>query len=78
MSHTLELTDEQFATLEAIAARTGQTPQKLIDRWVAALAESQGTIYYSADEMFEALDAYAARVDAEQEGQEESRPGQRE
>lgn len=78
MSHTLELTDDQFATLQAVAAKSGQTPQTLVGRWVKALAESQNTIYCSTDEMFEALDAFAARADAEQAGQEKSQPRPRE
>jgi hypothetical protein len=65
VSRSLDLTDEQFAALEAMAARTGQTLQILVDRWVKALAESQGAIYVNIDEMFDALDAYAARVDGE-------------
>jgi hypothetical protein len=77
MSHTLELTDEQFATLEAVAARSGQTPKHLVDQWLRALAASQSAIYYSTDEMFEALDSYAAQSDASQPGQEVSQLEQR-
>lgn len=70
MSHTIELTDEQYATLETAAARGDETPQALVERWVRALAASQNPIYYNEEEMFAALDAYAAEVD------QTNRPGQ--
>lgn len=69
MSHTIELTDEQYTMLEAAAARGGETTQSLVERWVRALAESQNPIYYNEDDMFAALDAYAAESDqAKQRG----------
>lgn len=63
MSHTIELTDEQYSTLETAAAKGGETPQALLERWLRALAESENSIYYNEDEMFAALDAYAAEAD---------------
>jgi hypothetical protein len=57
MSKTIELTDEQYSTLESIAARDGETPQHFIERLLDALAQTHGTIYYSDDELLRALGA---------------------
>jgi hypothetical protein len=52
---TIELTDEQYSALETIAARDGETPQRFIERLLAALAQTRGTIYYSDGELLRAL-----------------------
>lgn len=35
MSHTIELPDETYRTLKALATEQGQTPEKLVELWVA-------------------------------------------
>src|SRR3954466_4185710 len=57
MSKTIELTDEQYATLASTAARDGETPQRFIERLLNALTQTQGTIHYSDDELLRALGA---------------------
>ncbi|WIG60159.1 MAG: hypothetical protein OJF49_002907 [Ktedonobacterales bacterium] len=57
MSHVLELTDEQYETLLKAAERDNQTPEQLIGRMVAALADAQGTVYFTDDELLRALGA---------------------
>lgn len=50
MTHVLELTDEQYHTIERAAASRGQTPDTLIAAWVAALDEGPiGTAYETED-----------------------------
>ena len=39
MSHAIELSDEQYAALEAYAQRQGRSPDELIRAWVASVAE---------------------------------------
>jgi hypothetical protein len=62
MSKTVELTDEQYATLEAAAARGAETPQQLLERMLRALAATQGPIYYTDDELLRALGADDAEL----------------
>ena len=57
MSKTFELTDEQYSTLETIAARDGETPQRFIERLLEALVQTRGTICYSDNELLRALGA---------------------
>ena len=57
MSKTIELTDEQYSTLESIAARDGEAPKHFIERLLDALAQTYGTIYYSDNELLHALGA---------------------
>ena len=40
MSKTIELTDEQYSTLESIAARDGEAPKHFIERLLDALAQT--------------------------------------
>lgn len=62
MSHVVELTDEQYKTLRQVAARDQETPEQLIVRMVNALGETQGTIYYTDDELLRALGADDAEL----------------
>lgn len=39
MSHTINLSEEEYAALEAYAQRQGQSPDELIRAWVASVAE---------------------------------------
>ncbi len=57
MSHIIELTDEQYETLRQVAARDQETPEQLLKRMVNALTEIQGTVYYTDDELLQALGA---------------------
>jgi hypothetical protein len=57
MSHVFELTDEQYETLRQVAARDQETPEQLLSRMVDALTTTQGTIYYTDDELLRALGA---------------------
>ena len=57
MSKTIELTDEQYATLENIAARDGETPQRFTERLLNALIQTRGSIYYSDDKLLRAQGA---------------------
>jgi len=57
MSHTIELTDEQYAVLKAAAAKSNETAERLLQRMVDALAAVQGPIYYTDDELLRALGA---------------------
>jgi hypothetical protein len=57
MSKIIELTDEQYSTVESIAARDSETPQHFIERLLDALVRTHGTIYYSDDELLRALGA---------------------
>lgn len=71
MSKTIELSDEEYTILEAAAARGHETPEQVLARIVRALAEAQNPVYYSLDDMFDALDEYAAQVDAGQDNADE-------
>ncbi len=55
--HTLELTDAQYETLRQVAARDQETPEQLLTRIVDALTTTQGTIYYTDEELLRALGA---------------------
>jgi hypothetical protein len=64
MSYTLELSDEQYDTLQKAAQVRGDTPERLLADILSALAQAQGAVYYSENEMFAALDAFARIADA--------------
>jgi hypothetical protein len=51
------LTDEQYETLRSAAARGDESPDHLLGRMVCALAETQGPIYFTDDELLRALGA---------------------
>ena len=55
MSHVFELTDAQYETLRQVAARDQETPEQLLSRMVDALTSTQGTIYYTDEELLRAL-----------------------
>jgi hypothetical protein len=57
MGHVVELTDQQYETLRQVAARDHETPEQLIGRIVNALTQTQGTIYYTDEELLRALGA---------------------
>ncbi|HKV83710.1 MAG TPA: hypothetical protein VJN88_04090 [Ktedonobacterales bacterium] len=57
MSHAIVLTDEQYEALRNAAARSDETPDQLLGRMVSALAETQGPVYFTDDELLRALGA---------------------
>lgn len=57
MSHVLDLSDEQDATLRRAAARNQKTPEQLTARLVDALADTPRTIHSTDDELLRALGA---------------------
>jgi hypothetical protein len=65
MSRVIELSDEEYDILQAAAAQAHETPEEILRRLVRALATEQGKVYGTTDEMFAALDAYAALVDSQ-------------
>jgi hypothetical protein len=66
MSKVVELSDEEYAALAEAAQKRHETPEQMLKNMVRALAGAgRSTVYYSVDDMFEALDAYAATIDAD-------------
>lgn len=57
MSKVITLSDTEFSLLERAAAKSGESPQALIERMIHALADAQGPIYYTDDELLRALGA---------------------
>lgn len=59
MSHTIELSDEQYvAIMRAVAARPGATLESLVAEWAEAVDPPKPEHYYEdVDEMFRALGA---------------------
>ncbi|MGZ3679049.1 MAG: hypothetical protein ACXWQR_10820 [Ktedonobacterales bacterium] len=55
MGHVVEQTGEQYATLQAVAAKSDETLEQFIGRMVDVLTEMQGAIYYTDDELLRAL-----------------------
>jgi predicted thioredoxin/glutaredoxin len=63
VSHVVELTDEQYDILKRVAARDQETPEQLIGRMVKALTDTQGTIYFTDEELLRALGADDAELE---------------
>lgn len=59
MSHTIELSDEQYAAImRAVEARPGATLDMLVAEWAEAMDPREPEHYYEdIDEMFRALGA---------------------
>lgn len=57
MGHALELTEEQYSAIATAAAKTGETPQQLVARMASALADAEGVVYYTEEELLRALGA---------------------
>lgn len=53
----IELTDEQYAILEAAARKGSETLDQLIARIVDGLADAEGPIYYTDEQFLRALGA---------------------
>lgn len=63
MSHTLELTDEQYSAIERAAAARGQTPDALIASWIAVLDEEPGALEaYETEDWFRHLGATEEQI----------------
>ena len=60
MSHIIELSDEEYDILKSAAEQAHETPGELLRQLVLALVTAQGQVYDDVEEMFAALDAYAA------------------
>ena len=59
MSKVIELSDEEYAVLVEAAKKRHETPEQTLSSLVRSLADAGDSVYYSTDEMFAALDAYA-------------------
>ena len=58
MSKVIELSDDQYSTIEQAAASRGQTPDSLLAQWIDELRNSeQGHRYYETEEWFRHLGA---------------------
>jgi len=64
VTKAIELSDEEYEVLVEAARKRHETPERMLSALVRALAKTEGAIYCSAEEMFAALDAYAAEVGA--------------
>ncbi len=64
MSKLIGLPDEAYQALVDAANKRHETPEQLLTALARALSESAGAVYYSIDEMFDALGAYVATSDA--------------
>jgi hypothetical protein len=56
MSHVIELTDEEYATLESVAEHQGVTPQACVDMLVQRL-QAPRQVYDNLDDFFRSLGA---------------------
>ena len=56
MSTTIELTDEQYATLQRIAQATKTTPEAMIAEWIGQLDKWDQSTYYTDEEWEAHLD----------------------
>lgn len=64
MSHVLELTDEQYHTIERAVAARGQTPDTLIASWIATLDEAPvEPAYYETEDWFRHLGASEEQIE---------------
>jgi hypothetical protein len=75
MSKVIELSDEQYETLAAAAEKSHQTPEVFLARWVEALSDVQGEIFYDEEELFAALDSYATAHGVEHTGDQDHEEG---
>jgi hypothetical protein len=64
MSKVIELSDEEYEVLVEAAKKRHETPEQMLSSLVRSLSEAESAVYYGTDEMFAALDAYAAERDA--------------
>jgi hypothetical protein len=62
MGHLLELTNAQYETLRQVAERDQEPPEQLLGRIMDALATTQGTVYFTDDELLRALGADDAEL----------------
>jgi hypothetical protein len=72
MSHVFELTDEQYAALEAYARKQGQNPEEAFLAWVAAMMRQPG----SRAKQGSRLPAGAAKEPVAQPARAAVRPGE--
>ncbi len=65
MAKVIELSDEEYQALAEAAKKRNETPAQMLRSLARALVDAKDAVYYNTDEMFEALDAYAAQRDAD-------------
>lgn len=65
MSHTIELSDEQYAAvMRAVAARPGATLESLVAEWAAGIDPSEPDHYYTDEQFLRVLGADDAEIEA--------------
>jgi hypothetical protein len=65
MSHTIDLSDEQYAALlRAVAARPGATVAALVAEWAEAIDPREPEHYYDDEQFLRVLGADDAEIDA--------------
>ncbi len=64
MSKVIEVSDEQYQALLEAAAKQHESVERFVERIADAVVQAQNPVYYTVEEMFDALDTYAAEVDA--------------
>ncbi len=62
MGKVIELSDEQYETIERVAAARGQTPGAVIAGLIAELAAQNGAQYYETDDWFRHLGASEEQI----------------
>jgi len=62
MSKVIEVSDEQYQALLEAAAKQQVSMAQFVARIANAVAQAQNPVYFTIEEMFDALDAYAASV----------------
>lgn len=63
MSKVIELSDEQYQTIEQVAATRGQTPTELFAEWIEDLRGREGEArYYETDDWFRHLGATEQQI----------------
>jgi hypothetical protein len=63
MGRVIELSDEQYQTIERVAAMRGQSPDALLAALIAGLsAENEGVDSYDTDEWFQHLGATEEQI----------------
>jgi len=63
MSKVIEVSDAQYEALLEAAAKQHESIARFVERIAGAVVQAQNPVYYTVEEMFDALDAYAAEVD---------------
>ena len=62
MSKLIAVSDTRYQALQEAAARQNESVAGFVTRITNALAQAQNPVYFTIEEMFDALDAYAESV----------------